>query len=183
MRFVDALPVAGMEHVQPTAMRQDPGETCTRLMSGIGSLWWSWTKQAALPPRYRRASTTANRRTVGTNAIRIDLIQSRRYNNQPAWQSFHAVPSGCMPRRRTTALGCPKLTDLTRLPKSGLAQASPSVSPPLTCTIVLFHCFLWPPFLHFCPRDMLSALHAFRPWPAPDLQSQYTILPGSLPAG
>lgn len=80
----------------------------------------------------------------------------------------------CLPvaSRRTTAFG---LSEPRGPHLSGLAQTSPSLSPPSAWTIVLFHCFFWPPFLHFCPRDISAARLPPVATQNPDLQSQYTI--------
>lgn len=60
-----------------------------------------------------------------------------------------SIPLLCLPiaSRRTTALGCPRLVDLTCLVWPMFPQV---FSPPP----MLVYCFFWPLFLHFCPRDM-----------------------------
>jgi hypothetical protein len=76
------------------------------------------------------------------------------------------LPVAC---RRHTALG---LSEPRRPHLSGLAHASPSLSPPSAWTTVLLDCFFWPRFLHFCPRDISRPLHR---------KSQISIL--SIPFG
>ena len=105
---------------------------------------------------------------------RIFLYSGHRHNttqDKPPTFLFLllCLPVAC---RRTTAFG---LSEPRGPHLSGLAQTSPSLSPPSAWTIVLFHCFFWPPFLHFCPRDMSAVLVPPVVPQDPDLQSQYTI--------
>ena len=105
---------------------------------------------------------------------RIFLYSGHRHNttqDKPPTFLFLllCLPVAC---RRTTAFG---LSEPRGPHLSGLAQTSPSLSPPSAWAIVLFHCFFWPPFLHFCPRDMSAVLVPPVVPQDPDLQSQYTI--------
>jgi hypothetical protein len=100
-----------------------------------------------------KKASTANINAAGSHTDdKHDLTDKSHANIMP----LLCLPAAC---RRTTVLGCPK-ADLTR---NLVWPCLPQFFPALDQVNLLLYCFFWLPFLSFCPRDMSSVRHAFRP--------------------